>query len=176
MKKREKLIIIGKSASGKDFLLQELSKVGLKSSAKITTRPKRDLEIEGVHYQFKTNEEFNNLSKSDRLLVSQQFINNTGDVWRYGISKDDYNENQAFIMTPNELSQISEKDRKGIFVVYLDIDKNIRESRLISRNDNNDSIRRRLDSDDVDFSQFKDYDLRITDPNFDVGLVLDLMV
>ncbi len=175
MTKKEKLIIIGKSGSGKDFLLHELSKVGIKSSAKITTRPKRDLEVDGINYQFKTNEEFDNLTKSNNLLVSQQFVNNKGDIWKYGISRMDYDENQAFIMTPNELSQILEEDRKGIFVVYLDIDRGIRESRLISRNDNNDSIRRRLDSDESDFSQFKDYDLRITDPNFDVDLVLDLM-
>ena len=39
----------------------------------------------------------------------------------------------------------------------------------------NDSIRRRLDADDVDFEYFTDYDLKITDPEFDADGVYDLM-
>ena len=176
MDKKEKLIIVGKSGSGKDFLLQELSKIGFKSSVKITTRPKRDFEVDGINYHFKTNEQFDSLLNSENLVVSQRFINSKGDVWKYGISRSDYEENQVFIMTPNEICQISENDRRNCFVVFLDIERDIRESRLISRNDNNDSIQRRLISDEDDFSTFKDYDLRITDPRFEVDLVLDLMI
>jgi guanylate kinase len=79
-------------------------------------------------------------------------------------------------MTPNELSQISPNDRKDCFIVYLDIDRQTRQSRIVERSDNNDSIERRLDSDEMDFLEFKDYDLRITDPKFEVDLILDLMV
>jgi hypothetical protein len=39
----------------------------------------------------------------------------------------------------------------------------------------NDSIKRRLDADEIDFSGFKDYDLKITDPEFEVEMVLSLM-
>ena len=65
--------------------------------------------------------------------------------------------------------------RKGCFVVYLDIDRDIRESRLLGRQDKNDSITRRLDADDIDFGSFKDYDLKITDPEFLADDVYDLM-
>ena len=65
--------------------------------------------------------------------------------------------------------------RKSCFVVYLDIDRNIRESRLLGRQDKNDSITRRLDADDVDFQDYKDYDLKITDPEFSADDVYDLM-
>ena len=50
------------------------------------------------------------------------------------------------------------------FVVYLDIDRSVRESRLLGRQDKNDSITRRLDADDIDFQSYNDYDLKITDP------------
>jgi hypothetical protein len=33
-------------------------------------------------------------------------------------------------MTPGEFKDVSEDSRKGCFVVYLDIDRGIRESRL----------------------------------------------
>ena len=60
-------------------------------------------------------------------------------------------------MTPNELSQISEEDRKSSFVVYLNIDQSIRKERLLERNDNNDSIDRRIVADGEDFKGFMDY-------------------
>ena len=176
MIKREKLIISGKSGSGKDFLLRELKKIGLNPSVKITTRPKREFEIDGVNYHFKTQDEFKKIIESNGLIVNQEFLNDKGDIWNYGISIDDFSNNQVFIMTPGEISQINSEDRKNCFVVYLDIDRSVRESRLLTRNDLNDSVKRRLDSDELDFSKFTDYDLRITYPYFDTDLIFDLMV
>lgn len=175
MTKKEKLIVVGKSGSGKDFVLKEFNKIGFRSSVKVTTRPKRNTEVDGIDYQFKTNSEFDSLVEKNNMIVHQEFFVEK-NPWKYGILREDYENNQIFLMTPMELSQIPDSERKDCFVVYLDIDKDVRESRLLSRNDNNDSINRRLNSDDVDFVDFKDYDLRITDPNFDIDLILDLMV
>ena len=169
--KSEKLIIVGSSGSGKDYLLRELDKQGLKISIKVTSRPKRQNEVDGINYHFRKLEDFNNLD----LIVSQDFYNDKKELWKYGILKEDFNNSQAFIMTPGEISQIDELTRKGCFVVYLDIDRNIREKRIIKRNDNNDSVMRRLDADDIDFLGFKDYDLKITDPEFDVESIISLM-
>jgi len=78
-------------------------------------------------------------------------------------------------MTPGDLSQIDQETRKKCFVVYLDIDRKIREHRILKRNDNNDSVLRRLDADEIDFKDFRDYDLKITDPEFTATEVLNLM-
>ena len=169
--KSEKLIIIGKSGSGKDHLLRHLKKEGLETSIKVTSRPKRVNEIDGVTYYFKTLEEFNNLD----LIVSQDFFNDKKELWKYGILKEDFNNSQAFIMTPGELNQIDPIIRKKCFVVYLDIDRSIREKRITKRNDNNDSLMRRLDADEIDFENFKDYDLKITDPEFESIDIINLM-
>lgn len=171
IKKTEKMILIGKSGSGKDFLLRKLKELGLKTSVKITTRPKRQGEIDGVSYFFKENDSFEKLD----LIVKQEFKNDKGDLWKYGILKEDFENSQVFILTPDELSQISSEIRKKCFVVYLDIDRQIRESRIFNRSDSNDSIIRRLDADDIDFKNFSDYDLKITDPEFDAESVLSLM-
>jgi len=42
----------------------------------------------------------------------------------------------------------------------------VRASRLAERGDNNDSIERRMYHDDIDFKDFKDYDLIINNSNF----------
>ena len=78
-------------------------------------------------------------------------------------------------MTPFEISQLSEEDLKGCFLVYLDIDIDIRRRRISNRNDNNDSVERRLTADEIDFKDFKNYDLKITDPEFESDWVYDLM-
>ncbi len=170
--KSEKLLICGHSGSGKDFLLRQLKEKGLKASIKVTTRPKRKNEVEGVNYYFKTLNQFESLD----LLVSQDFFNDKGELWKYGILKEDFNNSQAFILTPGEVRQLTPEVRKNCFVVFLDIERSIRESRISNRQDQNDSIKRRLDADEIDFKDFKDYDLKITDPEFDVDSILSLMI
>ena len=170
--KSEKLLICGHSGSGKDFLLRQLKEKGLKASIKVTTRPKRKNEVEGVNYYFKSLNQFESLD----LLVSQDFFNDKGELWKYGILKEDFNNSQAFILTPGEVRQLTPEVRKNCFVVFLDIERSIRESRISNRQDQNDSIKRRLDADEIDFKNFTDYDLKITDPEFDVDSILSLMI
>lgn len=172
--KIEKCVICGHSGSGKDHLLRGLVKMGLKYNPKITTRPKRNMEREGVEYNFITNDSFQKLLESNEIKTHQHFVIENSD-WYYAISSKNFEENQLFIMTPHEISTLSEIDRKKCFIVYLDIEESIRKSRIMRRNDNNDSVMRRMKADDEDFKDFKDYDLRITDPEFEDEMVYDLM-
>lgn len=171
--KTEKLIIIGQTGSGKDFLRRKLAEK-LRYSPKFTTRPKRKHEVDGVDYNFITQEKFEELKESSSIKVYQSF--QIGDsIWNYGITKENFENNQLFILTPHEFKQLEEEELKGFFVVYLDIDIETRKKRLIKRNDNNDSIERRLQSDAEDFKDFDYYDLKITDPEFEAEAIYDLM-
>ena len=104
--KKEKLILLGHSGSGKDFLRRGLVKLGLKYSPKFTTRPKRKLEEEGVDYNFITIQDFENLNTNGKIKVFQEFLI-SGQIWTYGISKDNWEQNQLFIMTRHELEKIA---------------------------------------------------------------------
>lgn len=179
--KKEKLIILGKSGSGKNFLSEKLIEKGLNSTPKITTRPMRVGEIDGRDYIFVSDETFKDLLDNNKLLTYQFFTvtpqNSEPVVWYYGITKESFEKSQIFIMTPGEYSHINwnEYKKSDFFVVYLDIDRDIREKRLMARDDRNDSIKRRLDADDIDFSNFYDYDLKVTDPEFTYEDIWDLM-
>lgn len=175
MEKNEKIIILGKSGAGKDFLLRKLKEKGLNGSIKWTTRPQRKNEVNGVEYHFTDSETFLKMKSNNEFVVSEQFTNDKGDVWNYGISNVDFNQAQAFIMTPGEISQLDESVRKGCFIVYLDIDRTVREARLPIREDNNDSVQRRLNADEKDFKGFRNYDLKITDSEFEVEMIWGLM-
>lgn len=171
--KTEKLVIVGQTGSGKDFLRRKLSQK-LRYSPKFTTRPKRSYENDGVDYHFIKDEEFNNLLEENKIKVYQSF--KIGEsVWQYGITEENFNDNQLFIMTPYEVLQLSEKDLSGCFVVLLEIDLETRRNRLIRRSDGNDSIERRLEADAKDFKDYDYFDLKITDPDFEADDIYDLM-
>ena len=179
MKKSEKIILLGKSGSGKDYLMRKLVEKDLKGCVKMTTRPQRKNETQGITYNFINDNQFTELIKENKFLAYQTFNVTPEDkdpeTWYYGVTLEEFNESQVFIMTPEEFKCIQPEERKGCFVVYLDIPRDIRESRLFRRKDKNDSIKRRLEADDDDFKDFSDYDLKITDPDFTAEDVYDLM-
>jgi guanylate kinase len=172
--KQEKIIILGPSGSGKDFLRKELLKLGLKYSPKFTTRPRRNNEEQGKDYDFIDFNLYTTLFESGKIKTTQSFIIN-GVNWYYGITKENWENNQMFIMTPFEISQISDDELKETFVVYLKIEESVRKERLLERMDYNDSIERRIQADNNDFSNFSKYDLCITDPEFEAEWIYDLM-
>jgi guanylate kinase len=159
--------------------MRRLIEKGLKGCLKMTTRPQRKHEVQMITYNFVNESSFLDKLNQNDFLCYQTFNvtpdNKDPEIWYYGITKEEFNQSQVFIMTPGEFSNIDEETRKGCFVVYLDIDRDIRESRLFRREDKNDSIIRRLDADEIDFKDFRDYDLKITDPEFTADDVYDLM-
>ncbi len=181
--KKEKLIVIGKSGSGKDFMIRQMSKKGLLAGIKTTTRPQRKGEVQWETYEFVADWTFKEMIENNEFIVRQDFlvtpVDREPEIWYYGLTKKEFERAQAFIMTPAEFQMIDKETRKGCFVVYLDIDRNIREQRILKRRDMNDSIKRRLDADDEDFKEFNksgDYDLRVTDEDFNADDVWALMV
>lgn len=180
MKKLEKCVILGPSCSGKDFLVRELTKSEFKPLVKLTTRPQRKGEVEGINYYFTTEDKINELDRAGELLTRETFKvwpkNRPEEIWTYAITLNEFLSSQVMILTPSELKKIRNSDiKQDLFVVYLDIDENVRRERLSLRNDDNDSISRRIQSDYLDFEKFSDYDLKISDPDFEADWILDLM-
>ena len=73
LNKTEKILITGKSGSGKDWLLRQLEKEGLKVSAKTTTRPQRKNEVQSVTYNFINDGEFQSLLENKQFICHQSF-------------------------------------------------------------------------------------------------------
>jgi guanylate kinase len=153
-----KFIIISKGGGGKTHLCNKMIKKGLIFGIQFTSRPKRDYEIDGEHYNFVSKEDFEYLIKNGYFIEYNKFNN-----WYYGTSYDTFYNCDLFIMSPLSLKEI---DRKDVIVIYLDIDENIRRTRLSKRNDS-DSVERRLKSDEQDFKDIEGlYDIRITNSDF----------
>ena len=115
--KREKLIILGKSGSGKDFLMRRLIEKGLKGCLKMTTRPQRKHEVQMITYNFVNESSFLDKLNQNDFLCYQTFNvtpdNKDPETWYYGITKEEFNQSQVFIMTPGEFYNIDSETRKG---------------------------------------------------------------
>ena len=69
-------------------------------------------------------------------------------------------------MTPEGVSKIKPEDRQTSFIIYVDIEMSIRMTRLANRDMPGDSMNRRIKADEMDFMNFNDYDLRISNSDF----------
>jgi guanylate kinase len=157
-----RIIIVGKSASGKDFLKNRLkNKNNLFHSISTTTRPRRDGELNNVDYRFVDDIHFK------RMISDNEFFEwNCFNGWYYGTELKQWKTKDVFIMTPSGIAKIPLKDRLESFVIYLDISNEVRAERLVKRGLTGDDSGRRMAADEIDFKDFKDYDIRITNPDF----------
>lgn len=167
---KKRAILVGKGGSGKDHLKNILVGMGFRYSVSHTTRPIRSNEIDGSDYHFVSEEKF--LEMIDKDLFFEQLVFNG---WYYGTSREEFSNSNLFIMTPGGLSKLSHDERDESFVIYLDIDSDIRKNRMCMRKDADD-VERRLKADEIDFNLFDDYDATIIDPNFKGDSLMDYLI
>lgn len=156
-----KLILVGKAAAGKDFLKNRLVGKGFKPGISCTTRKPRHNEQDGVDYHFMTEELFKEKIDSGEMLEHMVFNN-----WYYGLTKGEFEQADVMIMSKEGLDVLPKDYRDKCMVIYLDPPRMTRFERLEHRNDQNDSIDRRMRTDDEQFENFKDYDLLVKNEDF----------
>lgn len=173
----KRIIIVGAGASGKDHLSHKLSSsLGLIKSTPITTRPKRENELDGQDYHFLNSLQFRNFIEKREVFLNQDFCSGN-ETWSFGILEEDWDERDIFILTPEMVSKVVEKkERQDCFIIYLNIPRPKRLKRLHDRYQHLDLLKRaeiinsRLDNDDRDFGvdgeRFTDFDLCIKNEDF----------
>lgn len=158
----KRIIIVGPGASGKDYLRKKLESKGYTNCIRYTTRPIRKGEIPGKDYIFISLEDFKNKIDSNYFINYEVFK----EDWYYGTSAEDFKKSDLIILNPLSIKSLTEKDRKASLIFYIDCPKEIRYSRLLTRNDSDDALRR-IEYDEKDFSDFSDYDIKIN--NFSIN-------
>ena len=156
-----KIILVGKAASGKDFLKHRLHKKGFTIGVSHTTRLPRNNEVDGEDYHFVTENKFKEMIVNGDFIEYMEF-----NGWYYGQTETDFDNADIMIMSKDGLDMLPQQYRDQCVVLYLDIDRMTRIERLNYRNDVNDSIMRRMNTDDEQFAGFKDYDIKIKNADF----------
>jgi guanylate kinase len=160
-KNHKRIVLVGKAASGKDHLRKRFESRGFNYAVTYTTRPPREGEVNGKDYYFISEDEAKTLIESNFFYEYVIF-----NEWVYGTSNAEFYSKDLFIMTPAGVSRIKPEDRQNSFIIYMDIEMSIRMTRLANRNMPGDSMSRRIKADEMDFTDFNDYDLRITNSDF----------
>ncbi len=134
--------ILGASGSGKSTLETTLvEKGGFRRIIAFTTRSKRHYEVNGNHYNFVSDHEFN---QKDLILkrVSGKF--------QYGIDAGSIDQTDGDITLGTfDINGIKELVRRGIDVkvVYLDVPDEIRRQRMINRGDDISIVNFKIEDD-----------------------------
>lgn len=153
--------LVGESGSGKTTLAnyvssKECENANLKKVVTYTTRPKRDLEVDGVDYYFINDNQF-------KQLIVDDFVEfNCYRGWKYGtkINFDD-GDDKVVILTPAGVRNLKvylknhPEIKEKVLVVYLCVDRSSRLIKILERGDDIDEgYRRNL----TEVGQFDSFD------------------
>ena len=168
------LVLIGKTASGKDTIVNNLvNKHGFKKIITYTSRPKRRGEKDGITYHYISEDEFK--QKIDEGFFAEWKTYNTEfGVWYYGTALEDLekaDDKSVIILTPQGFRDIEYNIRnQEIIPIYLYANNETIKKRLLKRGDNPDEAERRIKHDNDDFRGFENEVGKIVYNNYDSNL------
>lgn len=156
------LIILGKTASGKNTIVNELVKnYGFKQLVTYTTRPKRKGEIEGVTYHYISLEEFKKKDREGFFAESSYFCPASGGEWAYGTSLEDFKKaDDKTVLITNPRGYYSLLSNIGLghaCSIYIIAKEDILLDRLEERGDSFLEAQRRIVADREDFEDVGNY-------------------
>lgn len=147
------IILVGESASGKSTIEKILAdKYGYKKTVSYTTRPPRDGEVNGVDYNFISEEEYIEKFNSWYFVETGAY-----NGWFYGTTKDQYDENTVCVLTPHGLRQIKKNfGEEDIKSFYIKVSRRDRLIKILERGDNIDEAIRRNQADVGQYDDIED--------------------
>lgn len=151
------IVLIGKTASGKDTVAKELIKMGFEKITTTTTRPMRDGEIPGVTYNYTTNDDFEKKIEEGFFLEYKSYLVADGSKWYYGSPMEAFTsikdtDKKLIILTPDGYRDFLKRVSIQYKAFYIYAKNDVIKKRLLKRGDDKDEAERRLKQDNADFS------------------------
>lgn len=148
--------IMGYTASGKDTVVNEISKnEDIRKIVPVTTRPMRDGECNGIDYFFYDEEYFQ--EESNNLVAIRDFKVWNGDIWNYAFDKRAFNGDDNVIMS-TDLTGFRDIEKNfpedNVVGIFLDVPISILIKRLEERKTPEEEIKRRIIHDREKYDSF----------------------
>ena len=147
------IVLMGKSSSGKDRILNELiKKHEYKKVVRYTTRPRRKGEKDGDTYHYISVDDFKQ-KIHDYFFVEWKDYSTVEGIWYYGTSLEDVknaDDKTAIILPPDRYKEVKNTDNK-FTSIYIYANNATLKNRLNKRGDNKEEAKRRLEHDNEDF-------------------------
>lgn len=157
--------LFGKSGAGKDKIAKLLAALpNIESMVSVTTRPKREKEVDGVDYIFKSKEEFLDMIDNNQLLEYRTYdtlVDNKPDTWYYGTPVQNFDRHKVYVcvLTIDGIKQLK-KTADDVIAIYIDASEETRTERAKYRGSFDLSEwNRRLQTDNADFNYKDVHDL-----------------
>ncbi len=149
-------VILGKSGAGKSKLSKDIAeKLEIKELVSTTSRPKRENEIDGIDYYFKSYEEMEDISLSNGFIEYTCY-----NGWYYGVEKAELNKakrHSIVVVEPKGFKQFKKIYGDRVIPIYINTSDKNRLLRSLNREDNPNcqEICRRLLADTEDFKEIE---------------------
>ena len=168
-------IITGPSGVGKNTIINELSNhLEFYFSISHTTRPRRDNEIDGKDYYFITDDEFENLIKSDQMIEYEQY----GEFY-YGTSKEELSNDSSIIILDLEVNGATKllEENNNFKGIFIDIDDYELINRLKNRGHDSTFIKKRMKLANLQREKKELYQYHVDNENIktSVNQILDII-
>ena len=164
LKKKKLFCICGKTASGKDTIVNALNLIHpdkYRAVCSYTTRPKRDNEIEGVSHYFVSKEHFDEIRmNADSAILAYTKIedkeNGSEPGYEYMALFDELQKANIYIVDPNGIFYLKERfgDKIEPIVIYVYTPANQTLERARSRSDFNTKYQERVKNESAQFDSF----------------------
>ncbi|HWJ02465.1 MAG TPA: guanylate kinase [Verrucomicrobiae bacterium] len=159
------IVLSGPSGAGKGTLCKELLKQlpNLNYSVSATTRAPREGEMDGVHYFFKSKEEFERMLAANQFLEHAEYVNNLYGTPRFAV-EEAINEGRNVILEIEIQGalQIKRKFPKGVFIFVVPPSMEELKARICKRGtETEDNIKKRLDKASVEQEYITEYDYAV---------------
>lgn len=141
------LVIVGASASGKTEIANTLvTQYAYIKSVTTTTRQQRVHEENHIHYHFVSKEQFETLRVQDAFIETTRYQDHD-----YGLQKNEIGSNKVIILDPHGCNALYQNYPKETCIIYIHSNKEMRQTRMLSRGDDIHLISKRLKEDDDTF-------------------------
>ncbi len=167
-------ILSGPSGVGKGTVRQRLfeQETHLKYSVSATTRPKRPGETDGIDYFYKTNQQFEEMIKGNKLLEHAKYVNNY-----YGTPRD-YVESQLELGNDVFLEievqgalQVKKNFPEGVFIFLFPPSLEELKNRIVNRGtESNELVLNRLKEAKKEIDMMSEYDYVVVNDDVDVAV------
>lgn len=147
------IIVLGKTASGKDTILSKLVKQGYRKMITYTTRPMRPEEVQDKTYHFISEDKFLDMIMKGLFLEYKSYKTIDG-TWYYGSLIDDYensDERTVIILDPDGYKELQKKTKISHKAIYIYANNSTIKERLAKRGDKKEEAERRMKQDNIDF-------------------------
>lgn len=164
-------ILSGPSGVGKGTVRERLfdQATKLKYSVSATTRDKRPGEEHGVHYFYKTHEEFELMIEQNELLEHAQYVNNYYGTPKAYVEEQLNEGNDVFLeIEVQGALQVKENFPQGVFIFLFPPSLDELKNRIVNRGtESDDLVVNRLKEAKKEINMMSEYDYVVVNDNVD---------